>query len=445
MAFAEAITSRFKSGGLLGPGLISLVIKVAGAALSYAMIVAFAHLLSPEDYGRFGFGLNLAIIAAAIGGMGTSTGIMRYWPKFMAEKNDAACRAVVNMGYRLSLLGGIAVGVTALAGAAVADMLGYAIDWRDFAAIAALGLAIAFGDYATNLLRAQGSIVVSMMPRDVLWRVGSPVLAAILIFAGFKATGTLALLATMAVLVALVIWQNHHIRLRLAEQAGGNRGTWTGAGIWPSLLPLWASNVVFAMIQQFDVVIVGSLLGPAEAGAYFAAQKTAMLLSLVLIAGGLVTAPTMSALYHAGKHAELQKLCRTLAAIIAVVTLFGFLVLALLGKYLLAFFDPQFVAAYPVLLIIGLGCMVDAMSGPNAYLMQMTSYERHYLWIMLAGYVLVIAAQFALVPRYGAMGAAMASASGVIIWNVMAITVLRRKAGLDSSLLSLLISPKPRS
>jgi O-antigen/teichoic acid export membrane protein len=89
--------------------------------------------------------------------------------------------------------------------------------------------------------------------------------------------------------------------------------------------------------------------------------------------------------------------------------------------------------------------MVDAMSGPNAYLMQMTSYERHYLWIMLAGYVLVIAAQFALVPRYGAMGAAMASASGVIIWNVMAITVLRRKAGLDSSLLSLLISPKPRS
>ena len=77
------------------------------------------------------------------------------------------------------------------------------------------------------------------------------------------------------------------------------------------------------MIQQFDVVIVGSLLSKAEAGSYFAAQKSAQLLSIVLIAGGLATAPHMSALYHAGKLIELQALCRKLAIAIAAPCKFG--------------------------------------------------------------------------------------------------------------------------
>jgi O-antigen/teichoic acid export membrane protein len=80
-----------------GPGLIALVIKVAGAGLSYAMFVALAHLLAPEEYGRFAFGLNLAIIFAAIGGVGFSVGIMRYWPKYLVEKDYAGAKGVVQM------------------------------------------------------------------------------------------------------------------------------------------------------------------------------------------------------------------------------------------------------------------------------------------------------------------------------------------------------------
>ncbi|MFO1033044.1 MAG: polysaccharide biosynthesis C-terminal domain-containing protein [Hyphomicrobiales bacterium] len=441
MPSAEAQKGR----ALLGSGLVSLVIKVAGAALSYAMIVAFARLLPPDEYGRYGLGLNLAIIAAAFGGFGMSTGIMRYWPKYLAQDNAPAARAVVALGYRLILLGGVAVSLIGLVGAAIAHALGHAITVADMAAIATLGLAINFGDYATNLLRAQGSTVVSMLPRDVLWRVLSPLLMVAALYAGAAATSRVALLLTAAALVALVIWQGIHVRRAMVLQASGNGGTFDRRDILPSLMPLWASGIIFAMIQQFDVVIVGTLIGPAEAGGYFAAQKTAMLLSLVLIAGGLATAPTMAALYHSGKNHALQALCRKLALAIAVVTLIGFVMLLVIGKYLLAFFDPSFVSAYPVLVVVAVGCMVDAMAGPNAYLMQMTSYERHYLWIMLACYLLVLVGQIILIPLFGVLGAALASAGGVICWNVAAIAILRRKAGLDPSLLSLLLPPAPKT
>jgi O-antigen/teichoic acid export membrane protein len=199
------------------------------------------------------------------------------------------------------------------------------------------------------------------------------------------------------------------------------------------------------MIQQFDVVIIGSLLSKPEAGAYFAAQKTAMMLSLVLIAGGLVTAPTMAALYHAGRRAELQRLCQKLALAIAATTILGYGVLVVIGSSLLQLFDPAFVSAYPILLIVGLGTVVDAISGPNSYLMQMTNYEKPYLKVMLSCYALVLVAQFILVPRYGSMGAALASAGGVILWNVLSIALLRRHAGLDPSLLGVILPPKAKN
>jgi O-antigen/teichoic acid export membrane protein len=86
--------------------------------------------------------------------------------------------------------------------------------------------------------------------------------------------------------------------------------------------------------------------------------------------------------------------------------------------------------------------MIDAVAGPTAYLMQMTTYEKAYLRIMVVCYGFVLLAQFILIPRYGSMGAAMASTGGIVIWNLWAVALLRREAGLDPSLLSLIVPPR---
>jgi O-antigen/teichoic acid export membrane protein len=421
-----------------GPGLIALVIKVAGAGLSYAMFVALAHLLAPEEYGRFAFGLNLAIIFAAIGGVGFSVGIMRYWPKYLVEKDYAGAKGVVQMGYVAALVCGIAVAIVAV----IATRFLHGFEISTALAIGLLGLAVAWGDYSSNLLRGQGSVVVSMLPRDVLWRVFTPLCAFLILKAGFGLSGTLAILICAVVLLLLNAWQGLLIWRNVVGTTGNVLARYDFAVLKISLLPLWISSIVYALIQQFDVVIVGTLMTKSDAGAYFAAQKTAALLGLVVIAGGMVTAPTMASLYHSKKLAELQKLCRNLALAIASVTLLGFVFLAFTGKLLLGFFDASYVSAYPILMVIALGSVIDAISGPNAYLMQMTSYEKQYVKIMLVCYACVVAAQFILIPRYGMMGAAVASAGGVVLWNVWAILLLRKRAGLDTSLLSIIFPPR---
>ena len=422
----------------IGPGAIALAIKVSGAGLSYAMFVVLAHLLQPEEYGRFAFSLNLAIIFAALAGIGFSVGIMRYWPKYLIENDFAGAKGVVQMGYGAALIGSSFLTLLAILVAVFLKNF----DMSTAVAIGLLGLAIAWGDYSSNLLRGQGKIVVSMLPRDVLWRVLTPACAFLVLKLGFGLSGNTAVLICAGVLFALTAWQGLLIWRNVYETTGNSLARYDFLTLRGSLVPLWISSVVYALIQQFDVVIVGTLMTKADAGAYFAAQKTAGLLGLVVIAGGLVTAPTMASLYHSNKLSELQTLCRNLAVAISAVTLLGFVILVFTGKILLGLFDANFVSAYPILIIIALGSVIDAISGPNAYLMQMSSYEKHYVKIMLVCYALVVAAQIVLIPRFGMMGAALASASGVVLWNVCAIYILRKHAGLDTSLLSIIIPPR---
>lgn len=424
-----------------GSGLISLLIKVAGAGLSYIMFVAFAHMLSPDQYGVFAFSFNLAIVIAAFIGFGYSTAILRYWPKFLAQGKPERAKGAVFMGSWLTLLGVIC-----------ALLIGFGLDYfgghyamRNYLSVATLAATFCIGDFAAGVLRAQNSVIGAMLPRDVIWRILAPLAALALIWLGFILNSTTAVYICALVLLALLIVQIILIKKGMEHSTGPVPAQLDWMSTRGSLLPLWGAGIVFAMIQQMDVVVVGTLLNGAETGAYFAAQKTATLLSLVLIAGGLVTAPTMAALYEKKSLRELQNLCRQLVIAIAVATFLAFVFLGLTGSILLSFFNHSFTSAYPVLMILALSCMIDAISGPTAYLMQMTSYEKAYLKIMVVCYVLVIVLQIILIPRFGGLGAALASASGTIIWNLWSIWLLRAKAGLDPSILGLIWPPKTMS
>jgi O-antigen/teichoic acid export membrane protein len=426
---------------LFGSGMISLLIKVSGAGLSYLMFVAFAHLLNAEDYGVFAFTFNLAVVVSAFAGFGYSTAIMRYLPKYLAQGRPEYANGAIKMGTQLTLLGI----VLALLVGFVADHFWMVASNRNYFVVAVLASTFCIGDFAAGVLRAQNSVVASMLPRDVLWRILAPLCALIVVWSGYMLNSNLAIHICAFVLLALLIFQIAVVHSNMKNNVAQLPAVSDWAGTRKSLLPLWGAGIIFAMIQQMDVVVVGLLANAGETGAYFAAQKTAALLSLVLIAGGLVTAPIMAALYEKKHTQELQKLCRQMVIAIAAVTLLGFLFLVLSGNILLSIFNPSFTSAYYILLILAFGAMIDAVSGPTAYLMQMTSLETVYARMLAVIYVLVFVLQFIFIPKYGVIAAALANASGVIVWNCVSIYFLRKKIGVDPSLFGIFFPTKVRT
>ena len=426
---------------LVGPGLWALFIKIFGSALSYIMFVALARILTPIEYGYFGIAFNLSILASTMCGLGLATGAMRFYPQYITNG-----QAGLALGYADAALKWIAICSGALIACSILiSITGIATPKLGYAdaplAIAVLAAATAFADYIAGLLRAQSKVIWAMAPRDIIWRVLVPLLLLILLWFGFKIESRIAIYlcgVLQLILVALQLWKS-----RVQMRDLGSHAPQFDWPIWrKTIMPLWASAVLYAMIQQLDVVVVGSLAPTVEAGSYFAAQKTASLLGLVMLAGGLVGAPLMSANYHSGKLIELQRLCGLLGIAIAISTIVGLLILVVFGHQLLGLFDASFMSAYGVLLVLAVGYFVDSMAGPNAYLMQMTGLESTYLKIMGTSYAFVLLAQLLLVPIYGGLGAALASACGIVLWNVWAIVVLRKRKGLDPSVFGLFFKPR---
>jgi O-antigen/teichoic acid export membrane protein len=429
---------------LVGPGLISLVVKVASAALSYIMLVAFARMLTAEDYGYFGVMTNSAIVLSTVCVVGLHLGAMRFWPAHLEQGAPDLAKGFAVSAQRLLAfvsLGLIAIGLVASLTGLGTGLFGIASGALLVAVFAAL---LAFSEFYSSLLRAQNQTAWALVPRDIIWRILAPASAGLVLYFTGAVTGVAAILCCVVVLAILTLAQ-FGVTWRTTQRIVGNVAARTDWKAWRGpLIPLAGASVLFAMVQQLDVVVVGTLLGASEAGSYFAAQKTASLMGLVMIAGGMVAAPLMSAAFQGGRTTELQRICKFLSVAIAVATLVGFAVLAFVGGELLALFDPAYRSAHGLLMVLALGYAIDALAGPTAYLMQMTKLENDYLKIMAMAYAIVLALQLFLVPRYGAMAAAVATTFGYVVWNIAAIALLRRDVGVDSSLLSFLLPPKPR-
>jgi O-antigen/teichoic acid export membrane protein len=427
---------RILDGKLTGPAFFAFAIKIASAGLSYLMLVAFARLLGAENYGHFGVMLNLGIVLSTVIGFGLPTTILRWWPEHLV-KNEPA-KAAGAMSHGLRLLGFASAALLCVGGLVSTFGLGsrlFGFQWGALA-VAALAVAIIFADFLSGALRATGNTIFAMAPRDIIWRIAAPVIAYGIASITGAITPVEAIAIVIAVLGAIDLAQFFGLKKIITSvvQHVKPQGNWAA---WRKvLLPIWGATVLYALIQQLDVV--SSMLGAGEAGAYFAAQKTAALLGLAMIAGGLVGAPMMAAHFHAGKIAELQHLCRMISLAIAATTLLGLIIIVLGGKFLLGIFDPAFVASYPVLLILCLGYTIDSLAGPNSYMMQVVGLEAPYLRIMLLVYCLVLSLQLLLIPHYGAMAAAGANAFGTCVWNIAAIWLLRRRVGVDPSILSLI-------
>ena len=80
-----------------------------------------------------------------------------------------------------------------------------------------------------------------------------------------------------------------------------------------------------------------------------------MLLTLFLMAGGMVGAPMLSKAWASGDNDQAQSILKWTVIGLLVPTLFGFFTFAAFGDTILGFFSEDFRFGHPILLILSLG------------------------------------------------------------------------------------------
>jgi len=390
--------------------LSSLVIKVGAAGLTYLSYVILSRLMGDEPYGQFALGLSLVTILAILAGLGQQTAILRYWAEENVAGRPERATVALRAGGTLTLIAGIvltAVVIVVAGGAGLVvgfESVGYLL------AAALLIIPLSLADYFSAALRAQGSVWIALAPRDLVWRFGICLVAIILVGMGMQLGGTSVLLMAMLVLVVAVGGQWVLARANYRIEFGtGDLGAYWGEHGTASRWFLLAA-VLEAVSVNLDTVIVGLMIDPASAGLYFNAFRTAGLLTLFLFANALVIAPVLSHHYHGGDRGRVQRVLAVSAWGGFGFSLAIFAIFVVFGREVLSLFGDGYEAGYPILLILGVGLLFDAATGPARTTMMMTGHERSFVLLFGTATIVGMLATVAVVPFFGLIGAATANA-----------------------------------
>lgn len=174
----------------------------------------------------------------------------------------------------------------------------------------------------------------------------------------------------------------------------------------------------FALILfQADTLMIGALLGTKEAGIYAVASRLAGLLAFVLVAVNAILSPTVAELYAQQKMHKLQRIFTLSVRVVFLFSLLMGAVLIIWGDLFLAVFGTEFIAGFPVLKILIIGQLGNAVVGSVGVLINMTGHQSDAAKVLAISAVLNIALNWVLIKVYGINGAAVATAITVVLTN----------------------------
>jgi O-antigen/teichoic acid export membrane protein len=257
---------------------------------------------------------------------------------------------------------------------------------------------------------------------------------AVIVF-GLDISATGAVLLTGASYVACVAIQAWWLRAAMPAQVRHAKPAYA-IKMWSTVTaPIFISNVVFIVFSRMDVVMVGILVGPKEAGIYAVAMRAGNLAQIGQTAMTATVAPRMSELYWSKREDELQHLVLTAVRWVFIPSLGLAIVMSLFATPILAVFGHAFIAGRWVLIWIVVGQLVSVASGPVGWLMNLTGRQNETAIVFGATAALTMVGYFVLIPPLGMVGAAIANSAAIAVRNLALSWVARRSLGYNVSVL----------
>ncbi len=230
------------------------------------------------------------------------------------------------------------------------------------------------------------------------------------------------LVAAMSVcLLALILW---HKQIH---------GQWEGklkdSELWYSASNLWAASSMNLAVQWSGILMAGIFVSSSEIAFLSAAQRTAMLTSFVLMVVNMVVAPRYARLWQENKKQEIQKLAKwSTRGMIALASPLVAAMIFMPGT-IMGLFGDEFVMAGNLLAIMAVGQFINVATGSVGYLLTMSGHEKDFRRVTFFAGPLTVILSYFLIMEYGVLGAAIATAIGLSLQNLLALAMVRKRLG----------------
>ncbi len=193
--------------------------------------------------------------------------------------------------------------------------------------------------------------------------------------------------------------------------------------------PLLLGQSMMIIMGKVDLFMLANMSSSDQVGIYNIALKLSMLSYMGLMAINSIAAPKFSEIYSSGDLDALKKIVQQSTKTIFWISLPVLTLLILFPEFILSMFGEEFKIASFTLIILSVGKMVSAISGSVGTFLQMVGKQKVFQNILIFAAVVNIVLNYFLIPSHGIGGAAIASATSGILWNVLMIIYIKRNFG----------------
>lgn len=195
-------------------------------------------------------------------------------------------------------------------------------------------------------------------------------------------------------------------------------------------MPAALAATVGLLVSWTDLVIVGIFLSDTETGVYQAAAQVSIVLALVLASSNTVFTPLVASLMSEGREKEIDLLFKISTLCTVYLSLPVFLVLVLAPETVLgALFDDRYLSGTRSLFFLAFGQMANVATGAVGYLLILGGRQRAWLAASSAALALNVILNVVLIPRFGLVGAAVATAVSLTSLFSVGLFLVRRRLG----------------
>ncbi len=417
--------------------------NMAGSALAGGSGVVItwlvAHTLGAEQAGAFFAATAAFVLVGGLAKLGTQTGLV-YWPaRLRATGRDHLLGACLRTGL---------VPVLALA-----LVLG-AVLWWQAPAIAGLNASPVVAEHVAGLrvlavflpLQALTDALLTatrgyqaMRPTVTLDRILRSVLQ--LVCVGAAAVAAMASLPAFAVAWALpylpvtvlaaislrriyLAGKPESFRSRRSEQRDLRREFWRFTG------PRAVASVAQLALQRIDVLLVAALGGLAPAAVYAVAGRFVILIQFANQGVSQSVQPRLATALATGDRDTANQLYRTATGWLVLVTWPICLLVILYAPVYLRLFGDHYESGAPVVIVLAGAMLVATGCGMVDMVLAMAGRTSWNLINVLVALAVTVALDVYLIPRYGALGAAIGLACAMVVNNLLPLIQVFTSAGL---------------
>jgi O-antigen/teichoic acid export membrane protein len=413
-------------GTIAKGGVLIIIGSFISILANFVYQFFLARLLGPSDLGILNLGISVITLVSLVMIFGLDRALVRYVTYYLGLEDRQR-----EVGVTVSAL--IILGITVLvitplfwiATPFLADRVFQKPELLSVLRILSLGLPFIA---LTRVLLGVAQAYKQMMPILGIEQIAVPVARVAGLLLLVLLLGASSLVAAQSYTFAAILGSLLAIYFASHIYCQRQSGTQPQLVAWEVLHFAWLAmlTIIFNRANaQTETLVLGAFSTSEQVGIYTVGLKATIFISIFLDALATVFTPHIADLYARKDPTRLAQQLKAVTRWAFTLALPVAIILFIESTDIMVMLGPGFESGAPVLHLLVVAQIAYVILGPGGLMLMMTNYNWLNLVNAILNLILSLGLDLALIPRYGAIGAAVAGAVTIVFVNLLRLVQIR--------------------